>query len=496
MIIIKKLQVTRLVQLFLVLLLFAGCSKQMGPNPRIEEDETFKAPQGNIVNAPLNFSFLVQNPINQPPGLVLKNKTIEAKVLKDIEDMRAKFDSYTNPVNLPPYPALLEVDMSKLKLVEHYYHASSSFAFNFNNIYSLYFWGKYTFDNNGKMEIVYIADALNFDLTTGNQLTVSDLLVNGADVQKTFNDLLVEQISDNNDAELNFWPFESEEWAEDEPFSFQMTDTFSGIRGNQLFYIGLDGINFIFDDRNTEFKTGNNPLVFHVPFHKISEELAISERFKTETSIYEQPIWDGRLLILNNFFETSESTETILQNYKDIDIFLVTETFEIPDSYKEVLPETSDDELLMLIEKVKTMIDSYSEPSQLTKATITKSVHAFGNYISVEWGLELITSYQGTDYIYDNVYHVYNKQGKQVTLGSLFEAGFPYEELLIDRMKNFENFEKYSQQELLESLQFSLSASMIRLHTSLLKNKDVPGAYFGSSWYYYDIGIENLALSE
>jgi hypothetical protein len=103
---------------------------------------------------------------------------------------------------------------------------------------------------------------------------------------------------------------------------------------------------------------------------------------------------------------------------------------------------------------------------------------------------------QGKDFIYDNVYRVYNKQGEPVTLGSLFRAGFPYEELLIDRMRNFENFEKYSQQELLESLQFSLSASMIRLHTSLLKNKDVPGAYFGGSWYYYDIGIENLALSE
>jgi hypothetical protein len=487
---------TKLMKLCLVLILFTGCSKQMGPNPRLEEDETFKAPQGNIVNAPLDFSFLVQNPINRPPGLVLKDKTIEARVLKEIEDMRAKFDSYTNPVNLPPYPALLEADMSKLKLVDHSYHASSSFAFNFNNIYSLYFWGKYTFDNNGKIENVYIADALNFDLTTGNQLTVSDLLVNGADVQKTFNDLLIEKFSDISDAELNFWPFESEEWSEEEPFSFQMTDTFSGIKGNQIFYIGLDGINFIFDDRNPEFKTGNNPLVFHIPFHKITEKLAISERFKTETSIYEQPIWDGRLLILSNFFETSESAEAFLQDYKDIDIFLVTESFEIPDSYKAVLPETTDDELLMLIEKVKMMIDLYSDPSQLTKATITKSVQAFGNYISVGWGLELITSIQGTDYIYDNVYRVYNKQGEPVTLGSLFRAGFPYEELLIDRMRNFENFEKYSQQELLESLQFSLSASMIRLHTSLLKNKDVPGAYFGGSWYYYDIGIENLALSE
>ena len=209
----------KLVRLCLVLLLIAGCSKQIGPNPRLEEDETFKAPQGSIVSAPFDFSFLVQNPINQPPGLVLKNKTIEARVLKDIEDMRAKFDSYTNPVNLPPYPALLEADMSKLKLVDHYYYASSTFAFNFNNIYSLYFWGKYTFDNDGKMETVYIADALNFDLTTGNQLTVSDLLVNGADVQKTFNDLLVEQLSDIGGAELNFWPFESEEWSEEEPFT-------------------------------------------------------------------------------------------------------------------------------------------------------------------------------------------------------------------------------------------------------------------------------------
>ena len=168
-------------------------------------------------------------------------------------------------------------------------------------------------------------------------------------------------------------------------------------KGNQLFYIGLDGINFIFDDRHPEFKTGNNSLVFHIPFYKFSEELAISERFKTETSIYEQPIWDGRLLILSNFFEISESVETFVQNYKDVDIFLVTESLEIPDSYKEVLPESTDDELLMLIEKVKMMIDSYSEPSQLSKATITKSIQAFGNYISVEWGLELITSIQGTD---------------------------------------------------------------------------------------------------
>ena len=63
-------------------------------------------------------------------------------------------------------------------------------------------------------------------------------------------------------------------------------------------------------------------------------------------------------------------------------------------------------------------------------------------------------------------------------------------------MKNFENFEKYSQQELLDSLQFSLSASMMKLHSSLLKSKDVPVSYFTGAWYFYDIGIENLELSQ
>ncbi|PKM86909.1 MAG: hypothetical protein CVU85_06920 [Firmicutes bacterium HGW-Firmicutes-10] len=494
MINIKSCQMTKLVRICLVFLLIAGCSKQLGPNPRLEEDETFKPPQGRIVNAPLDFSFLELIPIVTHPGMALKDKTIEARVIKDIEDMIGRFESYTNPVNLPPYPALLEADMSKLTLVDHYYY--SHWKFSFNNIYSLYFWGKYTFESDGKMEIVYIADALNFDLTTGNQLTVSDLLVNGADVQKTFNDLLIEQFSADDMTTSHFWPYLSNEWENEKPFSFQMTDTFSGIKGNQLFYIGLDGIYFIFDDRDPEFKTGNNPLVFHIPFYKIAEELAISERFKTEISIFENPAWEGRLLTLTNESDSSESEDTFLQKYKEIDIFLVSETIEIPDSYKEVLPETIDDELLMLIEKVKSMIDSYSEPSQITKATITKSVHAFGNYISVEWGLDLITSIQGLEYIYDRVYHVYNKQGEPVALGSLFVTGFPYEELLIDRMKNFENFEKYSQQELLDSLQFSLAGPRIKLHTSLLKSKDVPGAYFGGSWYYNDIGIENLALSQ
>ncbi len=491
---IKRCQMTKLVRLCLVLFLFAGCSKQIGPNPRIEEDETFKAPQGNIVNAPFDFSFLVLIPIVTPPGMALKIKTIEARVIKDIEDMREKFESYTNPVNLPPYPALLEVDVSKLKLVDHYYY--SHWRFSFNNIYSLYFWGKYTFDNNGKMETVYIADALNFDLTTGNQLTVSDLLVNSADVQKTFNDLLVEQLSADEKTTTHFWPYLSNEWEDEAPFSYQLNSAFSGIKGNQLFYIGIDGMNFIFDDRHPEFKTGNNPLVFHIPFYKISEELAISERFKTVTSIFEHPAWEGRLLTLTNDSESSESAETFLQNYKEIDIFLVFETIEIPDSYKRVLPDSIDDELPMLIEKVRTMIDSYSGSSTITKATITKSVHAFGNYISVEWGLNLFTLIQGPEHTYDYVYHVYNKQGEPITLGSLFVAGFPYEEILLDRMKYLENFEKYSQQELLDSLQFSLAGPRIKLHSSLLKSKDVPGVFFSGSWYYYDIGIENLTISQ
>ena len=85
----------------------------------------------------------------------------------------------------------------------------------------------------------------------------------------------------------------------------------------------------------------------------------------------------------------------------------------------------------MMIEKVKTMIDSYTG-STITKATITKSVHAFGNYISVEWGLNLNTLIQDPELTYDRFYHVYNKQGETVTLGSLFVAGFPYEKLLID----------------------------------------------------------------
>ncbi len=486
---------TKLVRLCLVLLLFSGCTKQLGPNPRIKEDETFKAPQGNIVNDPFDFSFLVQNPINTPLGLVLKNKTIEAKVLKDIEDMRAKFDSYTNPVNLPPYAGLLDTDMSKLKLVNHYYHASSSFAFNFNNIYSLYFWGKYTFDNNGEIVNVYVADALNFDLTTGNQLTVSDLLVNGANVQKTFDDLLSEQFSDTKNGKLNFWPVESEEWSDEQPFSFRLTDVFSGIKGNQLFYIGLDGINFIFDDRHPEFETGNNPLVFHVPFYKLSEELAISERFKTEISIYEQPVWDGRLLTLTKEYESVES-EILLQSYKDIDIFLLTNPSEIPESYKRVLPETSEDEIILLIEKVKSLIDAYSEPSQISRATITKSVSALGNYISSEWSLNLDTQIQGTEHTIDYVFRVYNKQGEPVSLDDIFAEGFPYQEFLMSRMKNFENFEKYTAQELMDSLQFSLYRGAIRFHSSLLKSKDFPGAYYSGFWYFYEIGIENLTMPD
>ncbi len=476
---------SKFAKLLFVLFLLMGCTKPVDPDPdpdlkpKPKEEELFKSPQGNNVISPVSIPFVYGNPIeiieeykvriNTFSISGLKNIVNENKINAAISEKIEHLISYINSEKLPPYRGIY-AKIPKETVATEYYIGTYP-TYNFNNVLSIAFYGWYSFDINGNSEYVSLSDALNFDLTTGNLLTVSDLLTNDSNTQKQLSDQIALVIAKSLDSDDYFW---------DRP-SITLAAPFKGIKGNQKFYISNSGFHFIFDYSNPEFDNGFMSVTLHVPYSKVMPYVAITQRFTTTGSIYEAPIRQAEFLYLNEA-AVREETKTVI--YRGVNVysyrFLST---DVPQSYIDNLP----DPVQLTYQMIDEVIDKY--PIQSAYANVYASM--VGEYV----GLSTYNSVYSEDNYYKQWSITYNGKGEVVKLSDLFVNGYFYRNILRDEIKKNSGQSGIDDMEaLLDSLQFTLDTAGISFN-GFLPATETRGPYnIGFYVPYSTFGMENLTL--
>jgi hypothetical protein len=476
----------KFVKLLIIAMLLAGCAKPIEPDPDPDPDpkpnpeELFKDPQGTKILSPVDIPFVYGNPIEiistNDPRISkveirgLKNKVIENKINQEINQKVDILISYINALNLPPYRGIYAKIPANSVAVDYYINAYVSY--NFDNILSISFSGWYNFTVNGMAEYVSVLDALNYDLTTGHPLTVSDLLTNDVDAQRVLSNPLSELIKKGMDLPTDQY------WG---TAPTQLVAPFKGIKGNQVFYITTNGIIFIFDYRNPEFNNGFFSTQVMLEYFKLVPYLAIADRFRTDKNIYESPIRHAEFLYLT---ENATRDDNGNETYKNVDIYTY-RAFqkEVPAFYINKIPD--------VLAIVKTMIDDYSGDQKIEYAYATQYAEKVGEFINLSWYTSIYTD----EITYQETRQTYTKDGEVMTLEDLFVNGFKYRDFLWKELgKNIQNLHLYDKEILLDSIQFTIGNAGITFSASLPKTDESPAFNGGVYLSYNDIGMENLMI--
>ena len=470
-------------KILIIALLLAGCADPIvpdpDPKPEPNKEELFKDPQGKSITSPVNIPFVYANPIeivnlgDERNSKVeirgLKNKVIENKINQEISETFERFKNYRNSENLPPFRGIYaRIPAENISLD---YSVYSYVTYNFNNVLSIVFTGYYTFNLKGTTEQVSITDSLNYDLSTGKQLTVSDLLTNDANTKQALSDPLSVLIKKSMDSmDVIVW----------DRYPIDLVAPFKGIKGNQAFYLTNSGVIFIFDYRNPEFNTQFQNIQLSVNFSKLMPYIAISERFRTDKSIYEQPIRQAEFLDLSENM-TREKDETVL--YRGIEIYISEFiSTDVPQFYIDKLPK-----LLPLIQE---MIDENVDKFDFENAYGNINADIIGEYVS----LSLYYSIYTDQIIYQELYITYNSRGEILTLDDLFVDNFYYRDVLwAQLLDTYPGYSSYDKESILDSANFTIYHSGFNFSLKI-PSEDNPSGMISFYVPYSVFGMENLTL--
>ncbi len=470
--------------ILIIALLLVGCTEPITPDPdpkpEPNKEELFKDPQGRNVASPVIIPFVYVNPIeiiNTSDTRIakveirgLKNKVIENKINQEITDKFETLKNYRNASNLPPYRGIYARIPSETIALD--YSVYSYVSYNYNNVLSITFNGYYNFNIQGTTEYVTVSDSLNYDLTTGNQLTVSDLLTNDANTKQALSDPLSVIIKKSMDStDVFYW----------DRYPLDLVSPFKGIKGNQAFYLTNSGIIFIFDYRNPEFNSQFNTIPLNVKFSQLIPYIAFTERFKTDQDIYEQPIRQAEFLDLSENM-MREKNETV--NYRGIKIYISEfVSADVPQFYLDQLPE-----LLPLIYE---LIDENLDEFSFTDAYGSVNADIIGEYVSLSMYYTIYTD----QIVYQELSITYNAKGEILTLDDLFVKDYNYRDVLwAQLLDTYPGYSSRDKESILNSIIFSIYHSGLNFSVKIPPTETSPTQNIGLFVPYIIFGMENLTL--
>jgi|GEM_PF-4198096 len=193
--------------------------------------------------------------------------------------IRHTFEDLIDEDYVSPYPGLSEELSSRgLKSTDEVYVGMTLHA-NYNDILSVSFF-RNQFFNNGEDDYLSTSDArcFNFDLNTGKQIKLKDLVYDGADPE-FFNDKVREALAkiDGEDSDYALYEY---------GYRLEEKTPFTGIEDDQKFYIDeYSGYPvLVFDYDTPEFETFFTNANIYVDTRGIS---AAGQRFVSDASLYE-----------------------------------------------------------------------------------------------------------------------------------------------------------------------------------------------------------------
>jgi len=438
------------IKVFLILILLTACTSQVKPDPK-DDPVVFDDPIGDTVNGPVDISYVWNNPINihnvieeetasayTNLSLIdgLKDSSVQIKINTAIRNAVDRMISYADLDHLPPFRGVKAKIKDGAVLINRYVYASVTY--NSNNVLSLIIQGFLTFKNTDETEVyLSLNDGLTFELVTGKQLHLSDIFTNGADISLLINNSLSKTFSRSN-------------YSDEIPgtsmyyYSFTLVEPFKGIKADQAFYLGDQGLALLFDYRTPEFDTDFATMSINVPFSDFIDHIGITERFSSSTDLYLTPIINRQFLSLDDPF-LNQDVESVLVGSKKYNFLL---------RYNKDLSAALLVEMTNMKNKIKTDFLSYSSGHVIEEFRGDVFTEKVGSYTCLFSDLSV---YSAGDYLFENEQKCFDKTDTEVNVKDYFIDGFNYN----NAIKN----------EFIKEIDKGYLASDLSLHELLLNMK-------------------------
>ncbi len=448
-----------------VILTFTGCESlgrdNVPPttgNPETEGEGSTTTEgyftSGKSVTAPVEILYTVQNPLeivsevitegtDEEEGIQVRHEVIRISGLKDkevekkINDRIREIYEELKMESLPPFRGIKAAIPENALLVEDYIYIAETA--NFNNILSVWFnrsatyalpgatkvlpeeGSSYLRDSSGfyhNTEYVSTQEALNFDLNTGNEITLKDVFADNVDYLALLNDAVSRQLDESSAQEEGHFV----RWC-----GMKLTEPFKGLSPDQKFLLRPYGISLIFDYNTPEFYLSHfMAQTIEVSYGEFNQSIAITERFYEEgCSLFLEDNAPAKELMSGDYFGVPLKKQEVKMGGVDVYNYVQTSP-QFPETFMGTvmdlsnLPQERLDHLNRIIKEEGTNwsgeIRGYFE-QRVSAATI-------GPYATITRH----TNGGAKDYWFFSMeYHTYElESGKELVLSDMFIPGFDY----------------------------------------------------------------------
>ena len=478
--------------LFIVFLvaaiLLAGCSQRQVAEPPGQQPK--EGPPTIVIEPvpvreevkyyrPIDLYHLVANPLiintsNHPDTTVsisgLKNKTVEDKVNTRLQELYISIKQAT----MPPYRGVRLVIPEGSHLMENRVHAEV--AFNHNNVLSIIVSNhrSYSVPNKGYNSGVTRIETLNFDLYTGDEVTLASIFTDDVDylgiLSSVFNRKLRVQAGDDSS------------WFDEGPLA--MAAPFRGIQASQKFHLFPGGVALVFDYETPEVATQQYPRTLMVYYNELGPMIALAQRFRADAPVFDSEPESKVLLrmapsdgpqIVDDLMIGEVAVQIVVQYPGNVGPQARDRILDLANDYQGLVEELND-------------IDT-KEYRHLGQQVIATQV---GPYISVLHHLHLSVQQQYRKYSY-----CFDEEGRQLILDDLFVDGYAYhsiiKEFLTRALSSLSYKGQFSAEEIYEDLQFSLCEDAVYFSCSTIVS-DQSKLPIEFTIHFTAFGCDNLTI--
>ena len=423
----------------LVLLLMVGCTPSSDPLVDFDKPIPIEDPVGKTILSPVTFEAVYENPItyeelheflypssNWIAIKGLKDETIQAKINQEIQEAYDRLITYAKLETLPPYRGLkTKIDDDAIG----YPTVTTAISYNKNNVLSIVLNGQYQFNakDGSQQASVNAVETLNYDLTTGRQLTIGDLFTNDLPAKDILNPLVFEliRIKSSEYIDSSSYPFVG-------GYGFlEEVSPFKGIQGNQVFSLDTSGLNLYFDYRTPNFDTRNLTFMFTIPFGLIQSNFAGTLRYQSETSPFLE-----KVISYSYLYTHSRTKQITVSDESSVDGYRLYRYISYPETTQQ-----------WALDRIHAIDDSSSKRlKELLQGTVTYAYRSISFYLVGSYSnIDVYTSIQGEDrYVYLQEHESYDETQKRIKFKELFIDGYDIDPLLrkkIDEQLSYFNVE-------------------------------------------------------
>ena len=464
------------------------------------------------VHSPVSIPWLMVNPLEITEEIRTQgryqDRLVFIKGLRDndvqatINDNLSALYAHLKERDLPPMRGVRVLIGADKKPAVSY--LQTQVYFSHNNVLSLVATNFREYNINGYSHYMNIAETRNFDLATGREITLKDVLNDDVDYLQVISDAVGEQLLRSSvTEEYGYGPYEA-------GLGFSCVSPFRGVREDQAFYLTPAGIMLVLDYRTPEFDTGFWYRSLQVPFTQLEGTVALTKRFEhLQEELYisqDSPVYE--------FIHPSPGSAPPPQRVareERIDNVLVLAgygyTAETPVAVVEFMRRQYDKHTSAL-SKLKGMTDNYwllthnvsatqagpyttvNVRQRQQKSTRPFDIHEAQWIDSMGFWGDDNTSMTSSSYCFD-------AEGNQLHLRDIFIPGFDYKKVIeaaYEEQVQRQHWIKLPPfSEVWDTLQFELRVNDVSFRTKFIDMGDhVTPVHFSLS--FKDIGCKNLSI--